>query len=109
VKIVWRHRSPCLTFASQEGSISHHVISLRVPVQSNGARGKPLVRATGRIGAPFTEPSWFAARLSRRALCTKRSCAGEPVEDLLDARPHALPGARLRRGGLVGLRARGRG
>ena len=48
-----RHRPPCLTSRSQQGSISHHRISLRVPVQPNGARGKPLVRATIGISAPF--------------------------------------------------------
>ena len=37
------------------GSISHHGNSLRVPEQPNGARGKPLVRATIGISAPFRQ------------------------------------------------------
>jgi hypothetical protein len=53
VNIIWRHRPPCLTSGSQQGSISHHGNSLRVPDQPNGARGKPLVRATIGISAPF--------------------------------------------------------
>ena len=53
VNIVWRHWPPCLTSESQDGSISHHGNGPRVPDQPNGARGKPLVRATIRIGAPF--------------------------------------------------------
>jgi hypothetical protein len=48
VNIVRRHRPSCLTSGSQQGSISHHGISLRVPVQPNGARGKPLVRGNDR-------------------------------------------------------------
>jgi hypothetical protein len=54
LKVVRRHRPPCLTSGSQEGSISHHGNGPRVPDQPNGARGKPLVRATIGISAPFT-------------------------------------------------------
>ncbi len=52
LNIVGRHRPPCLTSGSQEGSISHNGNGPWVPDQPNGARRKPLVRATIRIGAP---------------------------------------------------------
>jgi hypothetical protein len=57
VNIVWRHRPPCLTSGSREGSITHHGNGPRVPDQRNGARGEPLVRATIGISAPFTTPA----------------------------------------------------
>jgi hypothetical protein len=53
LNIVWRHRPPCLTSGSPQGSIGHHGNGLLVPGQSNGPEGN-LVRATIGINAPFT-------------------------------------------------------
>jgi hypothetical protein len=63
VNIVGRHRPPCLTSGSQEGSISHDENSLRVPDQPNGARGKPLVRGQDR--EKLHPSAWLHAAVSR--------------------------------------------
>jgi hypothetical protein len=70
VNILRRHRPPCLTSGSQQGSISHHGNSLRVPEQPNEAGGKPLVRATIGISAPFSSAALFWTSTLRRSGCS---------------------------------------
>jgi energy-coupling factor transporter ATP-binding protein EcfA2 len=64
LNIVGRYWPPCLTSGSQQGSISRHMNAPRVPDQPNGARGKPLVRATIGISAPFRLHNTGAQRAS---------------------------------------------
>jgi hypothetical protein len=78
VNIVWRHRPPCLTSGSQQGSIGHHGNSLRVQDQPNGARRKSLVRATIGISAPF-RPVRSTSIVMEPVPAGRRFCVGFTV------------------------------
>jgi ATP-dependent DNA helicase RecQ len=82
LNIVGRHRPPCLTAGSQEGSVSHHAKVSGFRDRPNGARGKPPGKATIGICASFRQRPEVLVGHSWHPPCVKSPDMGPAAAEL---------------------------